>query len=205
MAGFGAGALAVTGAPPASAAAPRFVEDAFAGLAAYVLPGNDAFSKQQKVMFAGPGGVAAGAGLVVRESLDIAIPIQLTKATALSAPGALGYALILKLVALDVNPLSIIGPFANPFANLTWLQKRDVLERVEKIPGLVGSVIGYSANALSTLAGLGAYSERAVYDRRTGILASRPVSWDYSNYGGRSDGWPEFIGYLDGVTEVPNP
>lgn len=201
----GVGLLALGSIPAtATAAEPRFIEDCFAGLAAFILPGDDIYSRQQKKTFPGPGAVAAGGGVVVRESLDIYVPIQLADTT-LQAPGALGYAIILKTLALNVDGLSFIGPFANPFANLTWLKKRAVLERLEDLPGLVGSTIGFSANALPTIAGLGAYSERSAFDPRTRQLTGRPVSWDYSNYGGRSDGWPEFIGFLDGVTEVPNP
>lgn len=203
-AGIGAGALLLTGAPSAAAASPRFITDAFDGLAAFVLPGNDPFSRQQKKTFPGPGAVANLGGLVVRETLDQYVPIQIAEA-ALPAPGALGYALILQTVSLGIEPLSFIGPFAHPFANLSWQRKLGVLQQVEELPGLTGSVIGYSANALTTIAGLGAYSERSAFDRRTEELTGRPVSWDYSNYGGRSDGWPEFIGFLDGVTEVPNP
>lgn len=203
-AGAGAGALLLTGAPSARGASLAFVDDAFNGLAAFVLPGNDRYSRQQKKTFPGPGAVANLGGLVVRETLDQYVPIQIAEA-ALPAPGALGYALILQTVTLGVDPLAIIGPFANPFANLSWQRKLEVLQRVEELPGLNGSVIGYSANALTTLAGLGAYSERSAFDRRTEQLTGRPISWDYSNYGGRSDGWPEFIGFLDGVTEVPNP
>ncbi|MDO9355374.1 MAG: hypothetical protein Q7T55_16865 [Solirubrobacteraceae bacterium] len=201
----GLGLLALGTVPvTADAAEPRFIEDAFAGLAAFVLPGNDAYSKQQKKTFPGPGGVAAGGGVVTRESLDIYVPIQVGEKI-LPAPGALGYAIILKTITLSVDPLAVFGPFANPFANLTWTKKRTVLERLEDLPILNGSTIGFSANALTTIAGLGVYSERSSFDPRTRQLTGRPVAWDYSNYGGRSDGWPEFIGYLDGVTEVPNP
>lgn len=202
-AGAGISALLLTGAPPAAAASPRFVTDAFDGLAAFILPGNDAFSRQQKKTFPGPGAVANLGGTVVRETLDQYVPIQIAE-TALPAPGALGYALIMQTVALGVDPLSFIGPFAHPFANLTWQRKLGALQQIEELPGLNGSVIGYSANALPTIAGLGAYSERSAFDRRTEELTGRPVAWDYSNYGGRSDGWPEFKGFLDGVTEVPN-
>lgn len=203
-AGLGLLALGSVPTPAAAASRPRFIEDAFAGLAAFILPGNDAFSKQQKKTYPGPGGVAAGGGIVTRESLDIYVPIQVGEKI-LQAPGALGYAIILQTLALNVDPLSVFGPMQNPFANLTWLKKRAVLERLENLPGLTGSVIGFSANALPTIAGLGCYSERDKFDPRTLELKGRPVSWDYSNYGGRSDGWPEFIGYLDDVKEVPNP
>jgi hypothetical protein len=203
-AGLGISALTLFGMPQqASAALPRFVEDAFDGLAAFVLPGNDAFSRQQGKTYPGPGAVAAAGGLVVRETLDRAIPLQLGELP-IPAPGALGYALIMQSVAVSVAPLAIVGRFAHAFANLSWLQKREVLNRIDGLPGLGGSVIGYSGNALSTLAGLGAYSERAVYDRATKRLSGRPVSWDCSGYGGRSDGWPEFKGYFEDL-EVSRP
>lgn len=200
-AGLGIGALMVTGAPPAQAAGVTVVNHAFNGVAAFVLPGNDAYSRRQGVYTDKPGGVEAQAGKVVVETLDRALPIQLSE-TALPAPGALGFALILQGLAVQASPLSVFGPFQSAFANLTFLQKRGVLERLDALPGLRGSVVGYAGNAIITLAGLGAFSERAKFDRRTGVLSGRPVGWDRSNYGGRSDGHAEFIGYFQDRTEV---
>lgn len=200
-AGLGFGALMVTGAPPAKAAGVTVVNHAFNGVAAFVLPGNDAYSRRQGVYTDKPGGVEAQAGKVVVETLDRAIPIQLSE-TALPAPGALGFALILQGLAIQANPLSVVGPFQSAFANLTFLQKRGVLERLDALPGIRGSAVGYAGNAIITLAGLGAFSERGKFDRRTGVLSGRPIGWDRSNYGGRSDGHAEFIGYFQDRTEV---
>jgi hypothetical protein len=49
---------------------------------------------------------------------------------------------------------------------------------------------------------MGAWSERQTFDPKTRVLTGRPPAWDRSNYGGVSDGWPEFIGYFEGRTEV---
>lgn len=123
----GTGALLVTGAAPSSASAAAFLDDTFDGVAAFVVPGNDKYSRHQRVSTSSPGGV-----------------------------------------------------------------------------DLSRSSIEFAANAVITLAALGAYSEVATFDRRTKQLAGRPIGWDLSNYGGVSDGWPEFIGYYQDRTEVTN-
>lgn len=191
----------VAGSLPQQAMAATSIDHAFAGLAAFVVPGNDQFSRQQGKTAPGPGGVDAQGGRVVIETLDAAVPIVIGKSE-LSAPGALGVAILLDGLAVQKRPLSVIGPFASPFANLKFLDKRWVLEQIDNLPILRKSTLEYGANALITLAGMGSYSERASFDRRAGVLRERPKSWDRSSYGGVSDGWPEFIGYYQGRTEV---
>jgi hypothetical protein len=198
----GAGALLVTGATPAPVEAATYLSDSFNGLAAFVVPGNDAFSRQQKLTANRPGGVAAGTAKMLVETLDAAIPLAVGGGSEVKTPGALGLALLLESNAVYVNPLSVIGPFSSPFANLTFTQKRQVLQELDGTPYLNTSSIGYATNAISTLAALGAYSEIAVYNRRTKVLSTEPLGWGWTNYGGVSDGWPELIGYYQGRTEV---
>lgn len=198
----GAGGLAIAGAWPQHAAAGvTSIDHAFAGVAAFVAPGNDAFSRHQGVRTDQPGGVDAQAGRVVIETLDAALPLVLGEAE-VRAPGALGVAILLDTLAVQRRALSVIGPFASPFANLKYLEKRWVLEQLDLSPLLNGTPLEYGGNAITTLAAMGAFSERASFDRRAGVLTSRPKAWDRSQYGGVSDGWPEFIGYYQDRTEV---
>lgn len=191
--------LAGTAPPTASAAA--FLDDTFDGLAAFVVPGNDRFSRHQRVWVDRPGGVDAQAGRVVQETVNSAVPLVLADAE-LGAPGALGVALLLESLALHRNPLAVIGPFSSPFANLSFTQKRSVLQDLDESPVLKEASIEYAGNAVITLTALGAFSEAHQWDPRTRTLKGEPLGWQWSKYGGVSDGWPEFIGYLGDRTEV---
>lgn len=189
------------GAFPQGARAASIVDDTYNGLAAFVVPGNDRFSRQQGVTRPGPGGVAAQSARVVIETLDSAVPVPVGRPEP-ALPGSLVLALLLKGHALAVNPLAAVGPFSSPFANLKFSQKRTALQLLDDSPLLKEAFLEFAPNALPTLAAFGAYGERAVYDRRTKALSGRPLGWDLSRYGGVSDGWPEFIGYFNGVSEV---
>ncbi len=195
------GSLVLTGALPSEAEAGDLISDAFNGLAAFVAPGNDRYSVRQRLSTGVPGGVDNGAGLVVKRTLDGAIPVVLGEEE-IGAPGSLAYALLLSNYAGQVTPFSLFGPFANAFANLTWLQKREALIRLDAAPPLEGTQLTFAGNALVTLAALGSYSEGTAYDRRTGVLKGTPVGWQRSSYSGVSDGHADLIGYFQGRTEV---
>lgn len=197
----GTGALLMTGAAPPTASAATFLDDTFNGVASFVVPGNDRYSRHQRVSTSTLGGVDAQAGRAVQKTVDAAIPLVIGEGE-LAAPGALGIALLLESLAISRNPLSVIGPFSSPFANLTFTKKRQVLQDLDQSPLLNRSSIEFAANAVITLAALGAYSEVAKYDPRSKALRGRPIGWDLSQYGGVSDGWPEFIGYYQDRTEV---
>ncbi|MBJ7473029.1 MAG: hypothetical protein JHD16_17120, partial [Solirubrobacteraceae bacterium] len=173
----------------------------YRGLAAYAVPGNDRYSRQQGVSRPGPGGVEAQADRVVMETLDTAIPVPIWRPEP-ALPGSLAIALLLRGHALSINPWAAFGPFSAPFANLKFAQKRTALRALDDSPLLKEAFLEYAPNALVTLAAFGAYSERAVYDRRSRKLSARPIGWDLANYGGVSDGWPEFQGYYGGVQEA---
>ncbi|MBO9531738.1 MAG: twin-arginine translocation signal domain-containing protein [Solirubrobacteraceae bacterium] len=195
------GSLVLTGALPKEAEAAAVVSDAFNGLAAFVAPGNDRFSERQGVSTALPGGVANGAAAIVQDTLDAAIPVVLGESE-VKLPGALAYALLLSNYAMQVSPLSLVGPFGNAFANLTWIQKREALIRLDAAPPLDNTQITYAGNALITLAALGSFSEGTAYDWRTKVLSGAPVGWQRSKYQGVSDGHADFIGYYQDRTEV---
>lgn len=195
------GSLVLTGAIPTEAEAADIVLDGFNGLAAFVVPGNDRFSKQQRLTTPRPGGVDNGSARIVRRTLDAAIPVPLGELD-VPVPGALAYALLLKAYAINVRALSIVGPFANPFANLTWTEKREALIRLDAAPPLERTQITFAGNALITLAAFGAYTEGTAYHRPAKRLVRQPVGWQLSNYQGVSDGHPDLLGYYQGRTEV---
>lgn len=191
----------LTGTIPAEAEAADLVLDGFNGLAAFVVPGNDRYSRQQRLSTGRPGGVDNGAARIVRRTLDAAIPVPLGEVD-VPVPGALAYALLLKAYAINVNALSAVGPFANPFANLTWTQKREALIRLDAAPPLERTQITFAGNALITLAAFGAYTEGTAYNRQERRLTRQPVGWQLSTYQGVSDGHADFLGYYQGRTEV---
>lgn len=195
------GSLVLTGTFPKEAEAADLITDAFNGLAAFVAPGNDKYSVKQGVSTSKPGGVANGAAQVVRDTLDSAIPIVVGEAET-KAPGALAYALLLGNYATQVATFSAIGPFSSAFANLTWIQKREALIRLDAAPPLEGTQVTYAGNAMITLAALGSFSEGTAYNRKTKVLSGTPVGWQLSKYQGVSDGHADFIGYYQGRTEV---
>ncbi len=121
-------------------------------------------------------------------------------------------ALLLNVLALTVQPASLVGPFLSPFSRLSWKNKARVLELLEN-PGpevmramgpipdpLLKTVIGYVqliAIGLLAFAGFGSYSEWAALDPATRTLRSRPVGWSLSKYqpNGPVEGWDDFKGY----------
>jgi hypothetical protein len=191
-------------APPAVAATPDdAVTQALKALAAYVLPGDDPYSVQQRLTRPGPGAVAAGTDRMLRTTYDKALGIGVAPSLQVRAPGALGVALLLGVVARSRFLVeSLAGPFAHGFANLSHGRKAQVLAGIDLDPALEGSPIGYAFGTLVTLTAFGAYSEAGVLDPVTRRLTGRPVGWDLARYEGVSDGRPEFRGYWKGRTSA---
>ncbi len=199
-------AAAVAGwpAPAAGAVSEDYLAQAFKALAAYVVPGDDAYSAQQGLAAARPGGVAAAADVMLRETYDRAIAVSIAPAFAVNLPGAAGVALLLNVFTRARYPQVATGPFPHPFANLRHEQKALVLADIDTAQLLEDSVIGYAFGTLITLAAFGCYGERGVYDPATRTLRTRPVGWELARYDGVSNGWPELRGYWAG-TSVPEP
>ena len=199
-------ALAAASRGPSAAADVQgddYVAQAFKGLAAYAVPGDDAYSTQQGATTPRAGGVAAGTDRMLRETYDKALGIAVAPSLQVTAPGALGVALVLELYArARYFWESFAGPYEHPFANLKHAAKGRVLGDIDVDPLLADSPIGYAFGTLITLAAFGSYGEYAVYDRTTRRLSGRPVGWDLAKYDGVSDGWPEFHGYWQGRTSV---
>ncbi len=133
-------------------------------------------------------------------------------------PLSLVIALLLNLVATQVNPLSVHGAFVSPFARLSFEEKAKAFELMEhtdadlvalldtQLPeplrGSVSGLLKFVAGALIEFAGFGTFTEYAMFDPRTKKLRGTPVGWRLSKFDGVADGWNELKGYYQGRTKV---
>jgi len=133
-------------------------------------------------------------------------------------PLSLAIALLLNLVATQVNPLAVRGVFLSPFARLSFADKArafallegpdaDLVELLdtelpEPLHESVSGILRFVGGALLEFPAFGSYSEWAVFDPATKTLRSTPVGWQLTGYGGVSDGWDELLGYYQDRTEV---
>jgi hypothetical protein len=150
------------------------------------------------------------------ETLDDALAALLDSDEAI--PLSLAVALLLNLVATQVNPLAVSGLFLSPFARLSFSQKAQAFaliegpdadlvalldtELPEPLHESVSGLLRFVGGALLEFPAFGAYNERAVFDASTRQLTGTPVGWTLTGYGGVSDGWDELLGYYQGRTEV---
>ncbi|WP_216216026.1 hypothetical protein [Amycolatopsis aidingensis] len=179
-----------------------------------------------------PIGAALATGLadtgIELPGLDL-LPVQLgTLDKALRAllendatlPLSLPIASTLNLLATQVNPLAVNGPFLSPFARLSYAEKARVFQLLEgqdsdlvalldvhfpePLRHSVSGLLKFVGGALIEFATFGAYTEYAVFDERTKQLTGRPVGWQLTGYqpNGPVEGWDDFIGYYQGRTEV---
>lgn len=149
----------------------------------------------------------------VLEALDDALRLQLSGPEPLPLSGVV--TLLLNLVATQVNPASVTGPFVSPFARLTFGEKAGVLSVLEAddsplagaLTGLlgpelgttVGGLIRFLAGAVLEMAAFGTYSEWAEFDPATRTVRQQPVGWEISRWDpGVLDGWDDFKGYYQG-------
>ncbi|GAB3283352.1 hypothetical protein [Parasphingorhabdus pacifica] len=141
-------------------------------------------------------------------------------ATDAALPLSVPIALLLNLVASEVNPAAVEGPFLSPFARLSFEDKAAVFERLEgPVPELVNlldaefpeplkqSVSGllrFVSGALLEFSAFGGYSEYAVFDAETRELTGKPVGWRLTGFDPPEvhDGWDDFIGYYQNRQEV---
>jgi hypothetical protein len=197
-------AAAASGRRPAVAPITRHTIE---GLLAFIVPGNDAYSRRQGVTTGRPGGVGSGAAPFLERTYDEALPLPLVgNGLDISLPGSILVTTLLDSQALAVNPLAAVGPFLSPFANLAYDHKVEVMRRLEEeTPLFDGTIVRFLVNTVPTLAGFEVYSEAPVLDRtvQPRRITRRPVGWDLSSYPGVSDGWDELLGYYRGVDHVP--
>lgn len=227
--------------------------DTFNGVAAFVAPGDDPYSVHQGVAVPEPGGLAARAGEFDVVTLNEFFPIPEIAATLIEAleaelhavplPGGLDaftwldgllehdgtlplapvIAGLLDLLAVQVEPSSVAGPFLTPFPRLSWQEKGEVWRRFEQTlpdlltPGAPGSILPplaalvprigtlpgilrFAAGAVLEITAFGAYNEWHVFDPATRMVTGTPVGWELAEYAGPVDGWDELIGYYQGRT-----
>ncbi|WP_116948462.1 hypothetical protein [Jiangella endophytica] len=135
-------------------------------------------------------------------------------------PLSLVVALLLNVVATQVNPLALNGPFLSPFARLSLDEKASAFELLEgpdaalvalldaglpePLRSSISGLLRFLAGALLEFSAFGSYNEWGVYDGARRTVTERPVGWELSGYqpDGVVDGWADFIGYYEGRTEV---
>ncbi len=137
-----------------------------------------------------------------------------------STPVSLLLALLLNLVAVEVRPDAVAGPFpASPFANLSWDDKTAAMRVLEEdhqrlaaaIDGdldepsraALSGLLDYASASIVHFTAFGAYSEYHAFDPETGEARERPIGWELTSFApGRrtpADGWDEFKGYHQGM------
>ena len=166
----------------ARAAETDVIHQTFNGLLAFVVPGRDEYSLAQGVSSVDAGGVEAGATDALIATIDGSTPF---------VPGFSALvAAILNDVAIAVNPAAT-GPFASPFACLSFQEKTAVLQVMDATGSL--KVL---AGVLPAFVAFFVYSEAGAFDPMTRSLTGQPLGWTLSSYSGVADGRNEFLGYL---------
>lgn len=135
-------------------------------------------------------------------------------------PLSLAVAMLLNLVATQVNPAAVNGVFLSPFARLSYAEKAAAFQLLEGADAdlvalldtnfpepsraAVSGMLKFVAGALLEFATFGGYAEHAVFDPETRELTARPVGWELTGYqpDGPVEGWDEFKGYYQGRREV---
>jgi hypothetical protein len=129
-------------------------------------------------------------------------------------------ALLLNLVAVQVNPLSVVGPLLSPFARLPFAQKARVFQFLEgpdpdlvsllddnlpePLTGMGSGLLKFLGGAALEFAAFGAFNEWGVLNPATRQLRARPVGWRLTGYqpDGPVEGWDDFKGYYQDRREV---
>jgi hypothetical protein len=137
-----------------------------------------------------------------------------------SIPLSLAVALGLNLIASQVNPASLRGPFLSPFSQLSFAEKAEVFRLIEgpdsdlvavldaefpqPLKNTASGLVKFLGGILPGLLVFGTYTEWALYDPRTRELSGRPVGWQLTGYRpqGLVEGNPDFQGYYQGRTKV---
>jgi hypothetical protein len=174
--------------PAACAGGDGELRDTVCGLAAFIVPGLDAFSVHQGASTPEPGAIDAGITDILIQAFDLFVPFLPSFSATIAA--------ILNGVALAVNP-TVTGPFASRFANLSFAEKGAVFEFLESDPALRAL-----AGALPQFVAFVVYSEAGAIDPATGVLTGTPLGWSLSGYEGIADGRDELKGYFQNRKKV---
>jgi hypothetical protein len=237
----------------------ELARDTMNGLAVFVVPGPDAYSRAQGTPRTEPGAMEARTPDFLMTALDdyvpfpdeIARPVAAAFATGLAATGlalpapladvdvtpldealgvllrndetiplSLALASALNLLATQVDPASLSGPFVSPFARLSFARKAEVFRLIEgpdaglvatldtalsqPLTASVSGLLRFVGGALLEFAMFGSYTEWAVFEPRTKALTDRPVGWQLTGYRphGIVEGAADFRGYYQGRTRV---
>ena len=173
------------------------VTDTFNGLAAFILPGNDAYSVAQGETAQGKGGVDSGAIPAFIANLDAYVPLAALGPGA-SLPASGGVAQLLNSYAAQVNPAASNGTFLSQFARLSFAEKAEVFKRIESDPAFDGTELKFVGGILPGFITFLLLSEAGVFDQSSRTLTGTPVSWTISGFGGPAEGHAELKGYWRG-------
>ena len=183
----------------AAAAEADLTRDTLKGLLAFILPGNDAYSKAQGASAHGPGAIGAGTLGPFIEALDNFVPASALGFTS-TIPASGGVATLLNSYAAQVNPAASGGDFPSPFARLSFKEKGEVfrLFEADMAAGSALPELRFVSGILPGFVAFMAASEVGVLNPSTGKLNATPVAWKLARYGGPAEGHPEFKGYYQG-------
>lgn len=192
--------------PAAFAQGEDVVQDTLSGLIAFVLPGDDDYSRAQGDSTKEPGGLAAGTLPVFIRNLDAFVPVAVPGAGTETLPASGGVATLLNRYALEVNPAASSGQFASPFARLSNAEKAEVFKRFESDTAWDDTEFKFVSGILFGFVAFLAWSEGGVIDPNTRLPRSTPVGWTLSQYGGPAEGHAELRGYYHGHrSALPTP
>jgi hypothetical protein len=176
----------------------------FSGLAAFVLPGDDAYSVAQGVTARGPGAVGANAVEPIVATLDRYVTASVAGTAPAPVPVSSAIALLLDDFALQVNPVASRGGFVSPFARLSFEEKAKAIRLLDEDP-VIGDVVQearFVSGLLLSLVAFMAFSDAPMYDPATRTLTATPLGWKIASYRGPVHGHPDFKGYLQGRRKV---
>jgi hypothetical protein len=180
--------------------------DTLSGLVAFILPGDDEYSRAQGTPTTEPGGIAAGTVPVFIDNLDKFVPAAVGGSTT-TIPASGGVATLLNDFALQVNPAASSGPFLSPFARLSFAEKAEVFKRFEADDSTSSALneLKFVSGILPGFVAFLAWSEAGVIDPETRQPRTRPVGWQLSGFGGQAEGHAELKGYYEGRRAAVKP
>ncbi|MQA62538.1 MAG: hypothetical protein GEU86_13830 [Actinophytocola sp.] len=223
----------------------ELARDTLNGLVVMTCPGPDEYSKAQGTPRPEPGAIEARATDFMIESLDNFVPFPDQLANPLGEALAAGLdgtglddalksllrndetlplssviAMLLNLIATQVNPAAVNGAFLSPFARLSYEDKCAVFEQMEgpnadlvatldanldePLKESVSGMLRFVAGALLEFSAYGSYGEWGVYNPELKRTLKRPVGWELSGYqpDGVVHGWDDFLGYYQDRKQV---